>query len=389
MSTSLFDLFHLLQLQKYHKGRRREVENRLRRLQIVHTIRCRLIHNGQALRSMLAECLQSGNKAGFCSIYHTFLSLRQGSGDDGGDYYAGLSTPSSESPSVTSLPFLHCISARSRASLACFVTRIRNDPDYLVDRFQSLSDQQLLSLLSSHRGTSTHSSIFGSRPSSLRSKASVPSNGTHRAVLSDGLFDLTRLDALSLPFNLVEMQANSELWARVTANAFRDRSPAREKLILAILNETARAACWSGRHTFEAWLQTTLHQGQFLLDKPDKHSFRSRSQVRDPQDAENEALAEAFFSKSIKDLLELLSCQSTTGVISDQVIIFGRSVTSILRDSPKDCQDAAQFIATRWLFHNFLMEAIVNPEACRRVHLVGTSLTSPSELRFVTVSVHL
>lgn len=344
-------------------------------------VRARFVRGGHALQSALSDCLQWEDKREFASLYSAFRSMRDSCFAYDENLPVGQHLQASVDHSGQTVPpsILDGVSEISRSILVRFINDVCTNPDFLTNRLLSLSQQDLGFLLTSHTGTTSGRSVFGSRPPSLRGSQSALSRERTGPDPLEHFLDLSRHDPLSLLFELVATDDNGNpvpsgasrttAWASICAKLLVDRKPGSDRFVISVLNEWARLSNWAGKQSLENWILRCLHDGSFLLEKPDKQSFRMRSQFRDAQDASDEAASEAFYGEAIKDLLSLLADQTAFGLIPDSVIHIGQEIVRQLHRFPTQCNAAPYFFVTRWLFPSFLTRAIVSPEVCVLNHL--------------------
>ncbi|KAF2220566.1 hypothetical protein BDZ85DRAFT_28520 [Elsinoe ampelina] len=377
-SNPVEELAHLLRLQKYHKRKRRDLQDRVNKLKVSCEIQKRLISSQPNLQRTLADCIRTGNKNDFRSAFDAFKDVK----GLATDLAAGrISTAISDdllrqelSKHADSQSFLDRISRDSRDQVLRFVSDIVSNEDFLINRLMSLNQRQLENIqLGQHLAIPDKKSVFGhSTPSSSR-KGSIPGSGQTESRASSQVWDLCRHDAFALLLDLVglypasnggSVRRRQELtWASVCARMLSENRPGREKFIIAILDGMANEIEPSGKRALETWIQETLQDGHFLLSRSDNPSFRVRSQgITTDIPAESEE-ADAFYTSATRKLFALLKDNDRTHIIPSRVLNLCRFTVDKLRDSDTRFRTAPFFFLAHWLFSTFMLDNIITPEA--------------------------
>ncbi|PNS16503.1 hypothetical protein CAC42_237 [Sphaceloma murrayae] len=371
------ELAHLLRLQKYHKRKRRDLQDRVNKLKVSCEIQKRLVRGQPNLQRNLADCIRTGNKADFRTAFDAFNDVR----DLATDLFTGrISTAVSDesvrrdmSRHADSQSFLQKISRESRDQALHLVSDIVSNQEFLIHRLMSLNQRQLENIQLGQCLAIPEKSVFGhSTPSSVR-RISSPGPGQADSRASSQVWDLCRHDAFALLLELVGLYPSADgtsvrhrqesIWASVCARMLSDNKPGREKFIIAILDGMANEIEPSGKRALETWIQETLHEGHFLLSRSDSPSFRVRSQgVTTDVPVESEE-AEAFYFSAIRKLFALLRNNDQTRIIPSRVLRLCRFTVDKLRDSDTRFRTAPFFFLAHWLFSTFMLDHVITPEA--------------------------
>ncbi|KAH8754651.1 hypothetical protein F5883DRAFT_526766 [Diaporthe sp. PMI_573] len=172
-STSLDELAHLVRLSKYQERKRANTRIRLQRTLVSTALSARLTRCGEIAQRNLAECFRTEDKKSFAALYGAVQDVRKSC--DEVRRYALLepevellhspgmvSSESLETPTGSvvaaghmagsTVSFLHDISADARETFLSFLSKIRNDPDYLATRICSLSNSERAAITNFHSG---------------------------------------------------------------------------------------------------------------------------------------------------------------------------------------------------------------------------------------------
>ncbi|PSK36753.1 Regulatory protein brlA [Elsinoe australis] len=371
------ELAHLLRLQKYHKRKRRDLQDRVNKLKVSCEIQKRLIRSQPNFQRTLADCIRTGNKTDFRNTFDAFKDVR----DLATNLATGrISTAVADdlvrrelSKHADSQSFLDRISRNSRDHVLRFVSDIVSDPDFLINRLMSLNQRQLENIQLGQHLAIPEKSVFGqSTPSSVR-RVSSPGPAQAESRASSQVWDLCRHDAFALLLDLIGMYPSANgvsvrrrqelIWASVCARMLSENKPGREKFIIAILDGIANEIEPSGKRALETWIEETLQDGHFLLSQTDKPSFRMRTQgITSEVPADSEDL-EAFYTSAIRKLFALLKNNDQTNIIPSRVLNLCRFTVDKLRDSDTRFRTAPFFFLAHWLFSTFMLDNVITPEA--------------------------
>lgn len=254
-----------------------------------------------------------------------------------------------------------------RSALLEFLASIRGARGYIADRLSSLTHKELLALLPDRNTSKSNESVFDS---SVRSASRVSRNLGY--VVDSQTDQLTTLEPTSPLEALIqstrsldkELQQDTiaeEIWSTACARLVSDQKRGMEKVVPTVIDIWSSSIAWLGRNRLEAWIGQTLQEGAFVSEQPSRQSFRVRIQGRQDPNAEEERKMEAFYSKAVQSLLDLLADPNGASVIPDGAVTLCRRIAS--RISSLGQRDAfCKFVLTRWLFNSFIAGAVTLPE---------------------------
>lgn len=366
---SVNEVVRLLRLQKYHHRRCRQAQDSLYRLQIASARTDRLVRAACSARHTLAECIKSEDKASFVNLLHAFR--------DASD--ACLAPQSREKPDSEygSQSFMDGMSTNSRAAILDLLSKIKYDGTYVADLLDSLSQKELVDLVSDRTTSRQGDSIFGSsvRWSSRTSRPLEFVVDAHVDMISSCSYN-SALETLVNSVRCVnahrdlEHELSTNVWATVCARLISKQKPGSERLVPAVLDMWASSIPWPAKDRLELWILRTLQEGYFLLDQPSKQTFRARVEGRSEALPEDEIRAEAFYTQAVDFLLDLLGDSLGSTVIPPGALTMCRAIWTKLADSPGHQRNLPQFIITRWLCSSFLADVLTIPEVCLALSLI-------------------
>lgn len=165
----LVHVSHLLRQAGYQKQRRLQTQRLFRRLQTATSRTQRLAIASRHIRRTLADCLRSEDKHSFAHLFNTFQTacdqsaLLSATGILDSSYVADGTDSHTDG-------FLDELSAPSRGTIVQLLTRLRHDQRFVADRILSLSQKELIALLSDGSFPRRPESVLGgSQRSSTRS----------------------------------------------------------------------------------------------------------------------------------------------------------------------------------------------------------------------------
>jgi len=377
---------HLLSQAKYQRQRRVQTQRLFLRLQIAASRTQRLAIASRHVRRTLADCLRFEDKHSFAHLFNTFhLACDQSSFPPS----AGTQDLEPALGSTESLPvdFLDDISSSSRETTIQLLTRLRYDKFFVADRIALLSHRELTALLSDGSSARRAESVLGgSQRTSTRSAKPLGfvvdrvvddiSGGGFRSSLET----LVHLHGIAGPGHS-ECASSTELWAHVVARVISDRKSGGDRLTSALLDIWSHRSEWPGRTRLRTWILHTLQRGQFLLEQPNRQSFRMRVHGQVDLSAEEIARTEAFYKESVNQLLGLLGDPNGPSVIPEAALNLTSAIHSSLSARPDQQKDLPSFVTTRWLFGSFLMDLIVLPESHGMLN--GHYISEPARLKIL------
>ena len=365
-SSPIGELSYLLRVQKYHKRKQRQTQERLYNLQISCENRKRLVRSQYVLQHALVEHIRTGKKENFRLTFDEHRRLRDCYQYD--DQQLGTRTCRDHSSKGS---FLDHVSDAAHGAILVFLSDVLSDQDFLVKRLLSLTQQELDLLTQCYRPSPSDRSIFGYRTPDIRKRPSTlfTSPGQARGVseLRPGS------DALSLLLDMVGhysprtgpgyQNQKEKTWATVCAKMLQERKAGSDTFIVTLLDAWSFYGNPFGNRSLETWLLEVLRDGQSLLEKPDKHSFRVRTENTQHPNVQDLTASEAFYNTAVRRLLALLKENSITHIIPQGVMRLAQAIVNGLRESPTHFAAAPWFLVTRWLFSSYMMDYIINPEA--------------------------
>ncbi|QQK43313.1 Chromatin assembly factor 1 subunit A [Penicillium digitatum] len=352
------------QNQRKHAQRKR-LENRLRATKVSIGVSARMVRVGLIAQRGLVEALRHDDKASFVALYHTLQDLQEPCSvpalndgqTDSADEQPSLGTDIGRFPD-----FLHQLSPQSRTDFLEILRLVRSDPQFLVDRLQSLSSSQLAAFTSPATALDTNDPTF---PSTSRARAQSFLNRS--AAFKDHAYAFERTDPLSiLLFNVFaapldaempESRLRLEVWSSVCAQLISNGSSRFYPLIGQILSSWTTGSTWKARPKFELYLMDILQTGAFLLEPiatPPGLDFSMDS--LDPMRTD---VAEEFFASAVDDLFRVLD--DLDGGFPHAVLQFAKAVLRKL-DNPETRRRFLEFLFLQWFFSKFLYHALTYPE---------------------------
>lgn len=381
---SLSELTHLLRLEKYQSRKCRNAQQRLYQSHILAARTTRLANTARSVQRTLADCIKSEDKASFASLFYAFLDAisdcSEGSKGGARDGLAELEDcqgyPSS---------FVDALPPGPRTTLFNFLTRIRQDGDFIANRLAALTQTELFALLPDRNAHKNTESVFGSS-----SKSSSRASRLLGFVV-DGQTDLlTSLEFASPLETLVHSvrpitgrkltgdKTATDVWASVCARLISGQNSGSGKVVPAVIDLWATSSPWPGQNRFELWLSQILQDGAFLLDQPPKQSFRVRIQGRPEAPPEDEIRQEKFYETAVNSFLDLLGSPVEASIIPEGASVLCQAIYNNLSRFPGHQQAFPDFVIARWLFPSFILDAITLPEAS--ISVIGdSSLTNLSK----------
>ncbi|KAJ6132226.1 hypothetical protein N7471_007441 [Penicillium samsonianum] len=359
---------------RYHQNQRKQaqrkrLEKRLRATKVSIGVSARMVRVGLTAQRGLVEALRHDDKASFVALYHTLQDLQESCSSpapndgqtDSVDGEPSLGTDIGRFPD-----FLHQLSPQSRTDFLEILRLVRSDPQFLVDRLQSLSSSQLAAFTSPATALDTNDPAF---PSTSRARAQtfLSRSQTQSTAFKDHAYAFERTDPLSiLLFNVFaapldpetpESRLRMEVWSSVCAQLISNGSNRYYPLIGQILSSWTTGSTWKARPKFELYLMDILQTGAFLLEPiatPPGLDF-----AMDSLDPMRTDVAEEFFASAVDDLFRVLD--DPDGGFPHAVLQFARAVLRKL-DNPETRSRFLEFLFLQWFFSKFLYRALTYPE---------------------------
>jgi len=374
-STTLEEFAHLVRLSTYQERKRTQTRVRLQRLLVSTALSARLGRCGELAHRTLVDSFRSDDKKTFATLYNALHDVS--SSCDATRRFATLEPESdlgqpkhgrSDEPG-SYWTFMHEVPLQTRDTLLSFLTQVRTNPEYLATRICSLTPSELSALTLFHQGLEPVDSVlpFHTRPrgqpANNRSFAHVPSP-------VERLLSFQRHDPLSALIHAcfansagpdsAEHLRRTEIWATVCARLISNENKiAIDPFICSVLNIWTAMREWSGRSNLEWYLMKILEDGAFLVEKSESHAgVRGHAE---PRNAKDSIAAEEFFDVAVKGLFEIVDDPGAEG-IPESVLELGNAILRKL--DPRKHGATKRFLVSKWLFLDFLLNAIVHPEVC-------------------------
>ncbi|KAI2733717.1 hypothetical protein CBS147332_732 [Penicillium roqueforti] len=360
---------------RYHQNQRKQaqrkrLEKRLRATKVSIGVSARMVRVGLTAQRGLVEALRHDDKASFVALYHTLQDLQEscsapapndGQTEDSMDGEPSLGTDIGRFPD-----FLHQLSPQSRTDFLEILRLVRSDPQFLVDRLQSLSSSQLAAFTSPATALDTNDPAFPST-SRARAQSFLNKSQTQSTAFKDHAYAFERTDPLSvLLFNVFaapldpgtsEARLRMEVWSSVCAQLMSNGSSRYYPLIGQILSSWTTDSTWKARSKFELYLMDILQTGAFLLEPiatPPGLDF-----AMDSLDPMRTDVAEEFFASAVDGLFSVLD--DPDGGFPHAVLQFARAVLRKL-NNPETRRRFLEFLFLQWFFSKFLYRALTYPE---------------------------
>lgn len=397
-STSLDELAHLVRLSKYQERKRANTRIRLQRTLVSTALSARLTRCGEIAQRNLAECFRTDDKKTFASLYCAIQDVRK-SCDEVRRYAllepevealqspAMVSSESLETPTGSvvavgpmagsTIPFLHEISADARETFLSFLSKIRNDPDYLATRICSLSNSERAAITNFHAGLDPVESVLPLYNRSSRPGASSLRHSSQNSSPVERLLSFQRHDALSALIytcfansagpDSAEDKRRTDIWATACARLIH-KSAAESKagnetvpiepILIHVLNVWSAMRDWPGRSNMEWYLMKILEDGAFLLDRAeDQHG--TRFNISD-WTSKDQIAAEEFYDRATDELFDILDDEDATG-LPEGLLEMGNQI--LRRLDHKYVDSTRKWFIYKWLFAVWLLGVVVHPES--------------------------
>lgn len=373
-TTSLAELAHLIRLQGYQEQRRCQSRVRLHRWLVSSALSVRFVRCSELAYRTLVDNFRSDDKQTFGNLYNALHDVRNSC--DATRRYAllepdlehGKAKLSRAENSQTFSTFMHELPSQTRDVLLQFISEVRTNPDFLATRISGLSQVELTSLTAFRQVLDPIESVMAlqGRKTTTSSQKSAPISNPVERLLSFHRHDplsalLYTIFANSSGPDSAEDLRRTDVWATTCARLITEGKQGSLKFIGSILDAWAGMREWPGKANLELYLMEVLRDGQFLLDKVDDSSIRSRTQP-ETRSAKDTIAADEFYDRSVKRLFEVIDDDPSAGLIPEGALEIGIAILKKLEDSKKHTTVARFFIVSRWFFTYFLMNAIIHPE---------------------------
>lgn len=357
-----------VRLEKYHRDRLRLLQDRQTSLQTAIALGARLHRIGELTHNGLVEISGRGDNAGFVQVYHTVRDLK-----DNLFAWWKRNVPVSnslteqdgqvhnETPDVAS--FISRLPEGSVADLCDFLHLLRTSPEFLVDRFKSLSRQQLAALSAFPEYPNEHPPGFPSASRGRNQMSQHKRNVGYSNALTDFALSFERSDPISfLLFNVygtspdpdsAEYNLRLDVWSSVCAQLFVSSEEDYQPLFNEVFKAFSTLHEWRAKQRLELFLMDLLQRSAFL-HKTTEDSNKSPH-------LEGNFLtkqAENFLDQAVHDLFEILNDQD--GGLPYGALHFGSAVLGKLDVSRQSSFRGCFFF--HWFFCEFLQKTMVHPE---------------------------
>ncbi len=368
--TTLEELAHLVRLSTYQVRKRTQTRVRLQRCLVSTALSARLERCGELALRTLVDSFRSDDKKTFSTLYNAIHDVNNSC--DAAKRYAVLEPDLEQQKngrvdeSGAHWTFIQEIPPPARETLLNFLTQVRTNTDYLADQICRLSSTELQALTVFHQGLEPVDSVlpFHNRP---RNKSNIRSS-SHGPSPVERLLSFQRHDPLSALIhtcfansagpNSAEHFRRTEIWATVCARLISsEKKVGVDTFLNCVLNIWTAMRQWSGRSSLEWYLMKTLEEGAFLVEKSESYTgIRGHGE---PRTAKDSIAAEDFFDSAVRGLFEFVDDAGGEG-IPESVLELGNAILRKL--DPKRHPGTRLFLVSKWLFHDFLLNAIVHPE---------------------------
>lgn len=398
-NTTLDELAHLVRLSKYQERKRANTRVRLQRTLVSTALSARLTRCGEIAQRNLAECFRTDDKKTFASLYGAIQDVRK-SCDEVRRYAhlepelesmsaAMVSSESLDTPTGSvvgagpmagsTIPFLHEISADARETFLSFLSKIRNDPDYLATRICALTNAERAAITTFHAGLDPIESVLPlyNKPHARGPGAASGRHATNAPNPVERLLSFQRHDALSALIHTcfansagpdsAEDKRRTDIWATACARlmsksateskAGNENVPI-EPVLIHVLNVWSSMRDWSGRSNMEWYLMKILEDGAFLLDRAeDQHG--TRFNISD-WTSKDQIAAEEFYDRATDELFEILDDEDATG-LPEGLLEMGNQI--LKRLDHKYVDSTRKWFIYKWLFSVWLLGVVIHPES--------------------------
>jgi hypothetical protein len=365
-STTLKELTRLVQLAKDQDKKLSSTRTHMTGCLVSAALSERLARSGDASYRTLVDHFRADDTKSFATIYDVNVDLRV-------SFYAFWRQSLLEPPPWTTkrkhsaTPFLEQLSERSREAILHFVARIRTDPEYLADLILGLSSANLDGLLKYHKvlDVTDNDTVLPSRSFTAAAGGSGLASSTRYArtptISHEHLVSLERDDPLAILIHVcfhspMDDLRRTDVWAGVCARLISEKDASSDRCIGVLLMIWTTLREWRGRKNMESYLMKILHDGAFLLEKPeDDAGIKTYS----PPTSKESIRAEEFYESAVEGLLCVIDDREAGG-IPEGLIELGNAIIGKL--DPKLHVATRRFLLSKWLFSRFCLTATIHPE---------------------------
>lgn len=367
---SLWELAHVLRLERYQRRRCRELQRQLLDVQVVAAKSVRLARTASSVCRVLAECIKAEDKPSFVSLFNSFHRALE----DCGPAVPGFAAADPDvqwERSDHAEPFLRFLSDPHCRTIANFLTKVRYDGEFIANRLASLSQKEILSVLPDRGSSKFPESVLGavsgthSRGSRFLGLAVDAQTDIIESQCFGSVLEtlIHAAEGFSGTHSEFESRRALDVWSTVCARLIAEQKPGSEKLVPAVLDVWATSSHWPGKERLNLWVLQTLRSGSFLTEQQNRQSFRMRIQTRPETPAEETVKAENFYTDAANSLIELMADSTGASVIPEAALRMARAIWEKLQPFPGHQRFFPHFVLTRWLFSSFFSDAVTLPEA--------------------------
>ena len=357
-----------------HRGYRQNlVQHQLHRTQRALARMTRLSSAHQSVFRTMSECVRAQDKSRFAELDGAFRAVHD-------NCLRPITHPVDGTQQAPS--FLDEMSQPCRAIVLQLLSRLRLDLTFITETLCALTHGGLLALLSKRSSWRTSSSVFaGSGPQSPQASKVM------RTSVADDIRTV-KLAMFGSPLEtLVEYTRHMshgenhhddhalEIWAKICATFVVNQTPGCEKIIPAVLDIWAATLQWTGRSRLQCWLSQVLRDGAFLLESPEKQSYKTGVERRPEGQIDLGSRSEEFFRMAVDSFLDLLCDQRDGNIIPAPALEICRKVWRVMQQHPNRRQVFPSFVLIRWLTP-FMSDCITFPEASLNMELHILGLTA-------------
>lgn len=367
-AISLADVCRSVHLRRHQQRKSCLAQESLIQHQVAAARAIRLSCAARSIQHTLAGCLRLDDRASFANLLCAFH-------DASDACFFPNDLDASEADAGSTLQpafvdsFLDGLSSTSTGVVLDILSRVRYNAAFLTERLFCLTQKEMISLLPDRSYNPANDSIFGEVPR-VHARKSNPLSllvDSQMEVLSSQRFESALEALIYVPRSVTRADSREDelsvrIWAHVCARLIAGQKQGSERLVPAVWDIFAGMLPWPGRDRLEIWVLQTLRNGQFLLEPSTRKTFRDHLEARVEGPSEQEIRSEAFFTRAVESLLDLLSDTDDASVIPPGALRLCQAISEELSISPGHQNAFPSSVITRWLFGSFLLDIITTPE---------------------------
>ncbi|MCJ1313176.1 hypothetical protein MMC25_006853 [Agyrium rufum] len=345
-----------------------QVNGMLQRCAAFHRHICLQFH----LYKMMLDQFRNENRTRFQVLYTESRNLRSNNQLITGPTtdYPGTIPGTTPLTGNATPSWITMVSSASRGAVLDLIRYLRNEPRFLADRLASLSPSQLAAISQGSLEAAMQSIVNTKNPSLsrtltdwTRTRKGSEQESKHKiqdqdhsplALLLHGVFDVT--DGLACH----ESRSRTSVWSTACARIISQGKVGSNDFILSVLDSLVESSPWPSKLKLELFISQVVRDGAFILESTPYQAveFTDKS-IRDG--ARVAVAASEFFSKSLRNLLSLISKDGVLLLIPDGLLEFLHAVLAKIQDLDQRVK-ARNFLMTRWYCSTFLSKALMYPE---------------------------